>query len=177
MTSDDADRIITEIFQKRWPNWELDSEEVKLWRAQLRRYEYEPTVGAINDFYMNVPTGRKPQAYKLAKAIKTATAPGENSENPPLHVYTIVKKSQIGTLIGRHGYDFAINRNDLPEYPNEMENQAEYARQRIQEQRGEEMVVLQQWGEYYDDGEGREPAERTESKQAERSQSCSGNFW
>lgn len=156
MIESEADRIIEKIFGKRWPRWEMDPEEIKLWRLELMPCEFNAAVQAINNFYMSVSTGVKPQAAKLCKALRAALPEkkkGPPNRNDPVHLFSIVKEALLGTVLARRGYRYAANENDLPEDEQALVECSEHHRKRVsQMKRGEKMVVLAEWGPYYEDG-------------------------
>lgn len=149
MLETDVERIMTQIFAKRWPKWEMDGEEVQLWRHVLAEYDYNAAVGAINNFYMTQTTGVKPQAARLTKALRVLRKSEEARKNDPVHIFTVVRESQIGTLLEKQGYRFACNEKNMPQDPQRIEDCSLYYARELGRMVGEPMIVRQEWQGYY----------------------------
>lgn len=98
MIETEAREFVTDVLCGEWSTWKPTNWQIRNWTLVLKDFEYEASVQAVRNYSMTEE--RKFKEPNIAK-IKRLLQAEKNKEmglknNEPVHLYTIVKESNLG---------------------------------------------------------------------------------
>jgi hypothetical protein len=117
MTKEQAEQFISGVLKGVWTNWETTAFQYTGWIRMLQDYDYEVSENALHDYVVNTEKiYREPNIASIKKMLQRAKNKAAGIKGGgPVHLFTIVKESQLDDKYERGERFYVGTPNQVPD--------------------------------------------------------------
>ena len=158
MTETESQQFVSEVLKGFWPDWEPADSMYGLWAKKLRKFDFNKAKNSLGQWFCEAKnTGKRPPINKIIQYLNTQDVRDGRIRKPePVKAFEIFcedwTKTQFSVAPFKRKYSFwSSTLHELTcRSPQEIEQEAERARQMYIGWFGGNWIVVREWERYFD---------------------------